>query len=715
MKKSLISLIFLLFTVTVIGQVRSEQSRLPFYFRFDKAVLDLSYMTNCKALAELDQMVEKFKNCADSVIIEAYASPEGNIPYNQRLSAQRAGTIRKLLQTRYPDVSFNNIIIKPHGADFDGLARMIQADEKVPYRTEAIEILSLENVNPDKKFRELTVLRGGVTYTYIRRNILPYLRSAAACIFFYDEETLIAEEAAKKQAEEEAAEKQAEEDARQAESAKNQYKYTIATSAVYKSDGTPAEGLTMYSVKVYNDNEGVVSEYKLVAPNGTTNLSGWYSLTTTPSTSNDALSGSFEADSSVDGSYIVRDGRQAALTQGKVEIRQSEDGTMDFVLHDTTSKYADGTTEKDEQIAMSGKGSGVPVVEKTVLTEQLTYTVTASDIEGASEVSLYTITVRDAGEGIVGEYQLVAPNGISNLSGWYRLTPAPTVSSRARSGEYTADGVLQGSYINTADGSYALDGGIVNIRQAEDGTISIICENTKGIAADGSVTERRIEMTDIKGDGIPFVSKKHGQTSLTEPSLPVSPVLPIADSFRTYTINAKTNMLFDLVGAVNVGVEVPIGKRFSVDANWLFPWYVAKNWSWCYQLLWGDLEGRMWLGDRDARGLMKGHFLGLYAGAGLYDFQWRDADGYQGEFFLAAGLSYGYCLPLNKSLNLEFELGFGYLQSDYRHYYHIVEADGTSKLIRDRLTGTLSYWGPTKAKISLVIPLQWKVKTNNAK
>ena len=75
MKKSLISLIFLLFTVTVIGQVRSEQSRLPFYFRFDKAVLDLSYMTNRKALAELDQMMEKFKNCADSVIIEAYASP----------------------------------------------------------------------------------------------------------------------------------------------------------------------------------------------------------------------------------------------------------------------------------------------------------------------------------------------------------------------------------------------------------------------------------------------------------------------------------------------------------------------------------------------------------------------------------------------------------------------------------------------------------------
>ena len=63
-------------------------------------------------------------------------------------------------------------------------------------------------------------------------------------------------------------------------------------------------------------------------------------------------------------------------------------------------------------------------------------------------------------------------------------------------------------------------------------------------------------------------------------------------------------------------------------------------------------------------------------------------------------------MPLGRKKwgNLEFSLGLGYLRSEYRHYQPM---ESYSNLIRDPFdVGTVHYFGPTKAKISLVIPIK---------
>ena len=55
-------------------------------------------------------------------------------------------------------------------------------------------------------------------------------------------------------------------------------------------------------------------------------------------------------------------------------------------------------------------------------------------------------------------------------------------------------------------------------------------------------------------------------------------------------------------------------------------------------------------------------------GGGKYDLQWK-TNGYQGEFFIAAGFSYGYAHKLSRHLHLEFNIGIGLLRTDYRHYH----------------------------------------------
>ena len=173
----------------------------------------------------------------------------------------------------------------------------------------------------------------------------------------------------------------------------------------------------------------------------------------------------------------------------------------------------------------------------------------------------------------------------------------------------------------------------------------------------------------------------------------------------------KTNLVFDAALMPNVEIEVPVGKhhRYSLNGELMFPWWLMDGDKYCLQILMGGLEGRYWLGSRAKRmnrEVLTGHFLGLYAGGGKYDLQWTD-NGYQGEFFIAAGISYGYAHRIARSLRLEYNIGVGLLRTDYRHYH----ARDNYRTLLWQENGKYTWFGPTKVKISLVWLLNRKVKT----
>lgn len=163
----------------------------------------------------------------------------------------------------------------------------------------------------------------------------------------------------------------------------------------------------------------------------------------------------------------------------------------------------------------------------------------------------------------------------------------------------------------------------------------------------------------------------------------------------------KTNLLFDALLAPNIEVEVPFGKHWSLMAESVFPWWVDKNNTWCYELLSGSVELRRWLGNKTSgryRKPLTGHFIGLFAGGGKYDFE-RKGKGYQGEFFVAPGLSYGFAHSIGNRLNMEYSVGFGYMRTRYRHYH---QSDIDNSVLLWQNNGRSTYIGPTKLKVSLV-------------
>lgn len=161
--------------------------------------------------------------------------------------------------------------------------------------------------------------------------------------------------------------------------------------------------------------------------------------------------------------------------------------------------------------------------------------------------------------------------------------------------------------------------------------------------------------------------------------------------------SVKTNLLFDLALIPNIEVEIPLGRRWSLGAEVLFPWWLSDDNRYCMEVLSGGLEARLWLGDRQRHKPLTGHFAGFYLNGGEYDLQW-DTKGYRGKYFASAGLTYGYSLPLSRRLNIEFSLGVGVLYTDYRQY----EAIEDYQILLWQKDGKYTWIGPTKAKVSLV-------------
>lgn len=159
----------------------------------------------------------------------------------------------------------------------------------------------------------------------------------------------------------------------------------------------------------------------------------------------------------------------------------------------------------------------------------------------------------------------------------------------------------------------------------------------------------------------------------------------------------KTNMLYDIAAVPSIGVEIPVGKHWSVGADWMSAWWSKDSRHRYWRVYGGDLEVRRWFPARADAGMsLSGHHLGLYGQMLTYDFEWGGKGQLGDRWSWGAGLSYGYSLPIGKYFNIDFTVGVGYLQGEYMEYH---PEDGC--YVWDS-THIRKWFGPTKAEISLV-------------
>lgn len=195
------------------------------------------------------------------------------------------------------------------------------------------------------------------------------------------------------------------------------------------------------------------------------------------------------------------------------------------------------------------------------------------------------------------------------------------------------------------------------------------------------------------------------------PTIPL-PVIPLRKEKERYPLALRTNLLYDAIGALNIGVELPLGKEknWSLIADMAYSYWHSSNNRFALQTLEYGLESRYWFGVNQARKArnsnwaqpLKGFYLGAYGSYWQrYDVQF--IDGYQGDDSWSAGLTAGYAIPIGRSLSFDLGIGAGWFStSEYRHY-HKPEYDEHGKHhLMWQQTGIWGGLSLTKLRLSLV-------------
>ena len=181
------------------------------------------------------------------------------------------------------------------------------------------------------------------------------------------------------------------------------------------------------------------------------------------------------------------------------------------------------------------------------------------------------------------------------------------------------------------------------------------------------------------------------QQTATQQNAIVADTLSETETPTDYHLSLRANLLRWATLTPDLGVEWRICPSWGIAVNGSW-----TSWSWSdkdrrYALWEVAPEVRYYMGEK------KAWYLGAMFKAGQFNYKLSET-GKQGDL-MGGGITAGYRLRLNKALDLDFNLGLGYLNADYEKYEVI---DGVR--VR-RGNETKDWWGPVNAGVTLV----WKL------
>ncbi len=197
MKKTLLILLSVLCSICASAQIEREVAKsVKVHFRQGVAVLDENYLDNKSTLRQFAAEVKAYYQDTTArfrqIRILSSVSPEGSKKANQRIAKQRAEAIIAWISR---EISVNlDYAVESMGIDWALLTKLIEQNDKVPYRDEVLDILQntpdiiIQDGNEKNvRYEKLQQLRGGVPYKWIYNNLFPDLRYAAArCEFWWE-------------------------------------------------------------------------------------------------------------------------------------------------------------------------------------------------------------------------------------------------------------------------------------------------------------------------------------------------------------------------------------------------------------------------------------------------------------------------------------------------------------------------------------------------
>lgn len=163
-------------TVEVVKE-RSEQYEAHLDFPVSKSVILTDFMNNHAELVNIHSMFDKIQNdknlTVTGISIEGWASPEGPLAFNQKLSQNRANALKDYL-VKNEKIPAKMYKVSFGGENWEGLVKALEASSMKDKET---FISIIKNTTDDaKRKQEIMKVGGGAPYRAMLKEIYPGLR-----------------------------------------------------------------------------------------------------------------------------------------------------------------------------------------------------------------------------------------------------------------------------------------------------------------------------------------------------------------------------------------------------------------------------------------------------------------------------------------------------------------------------------------------------------
>lgn len=709
-----------------------------FFFPFDSAVFQTSYMDNAKTVAKLDSLLGVYGvSKVENLKVIAYSSPEGVYQYNVNLSARRAESLRNFIASKYPALA-GKVTLSPGDESWDTLRAMIENDIRLgnASRSKMLEIID-SNDAPDVKERKLSAMP---IYKYLYSNYFKKLRYAAirlmifgdamqnvedqqvvAAVYFKKDETDIDPDYMGNGANIESIRNLIGEDASNIDNI-TIYGHTSPDGSAAKSNSTSIERAKALAEAIEKDYPELKGRINVVSEG-----EDWFRLreqvASVKSISEEARQSALSIiDSNVSSETKMEQLKAQPELKDILEDIFSQLRRADLSINKKSAKPAAETTGTQAKAKTSVET--VPAVyykksETKIDPEYMGNATTIDDIRsliGDDTTNIETITI----------YGHTSPDGPTDKNIRFSTKRAKSLAQIIEK-EYPE---LKGRVkIETSGEDWD---GFRELILASDGfddeareRLLVIIDSNDTPEVKKAKLKKQPEFDFIAEDILPklrratySVDYKPAEPSIVpeltfDEEIPDEPlytkkiknVLPKLDTstpameYRHLPLfAASTNLLFDLAITPNFSLELPIGKEWSIYGDYTFPWWVNKANDRAWQILKWDLGVRHWFSKHnvaDPMDILNGHFAALEFSAGYYDIEPKHK-GNQGEF-QSFSFQYGYAWNLSQFWRLEAFAGIGWLGTHYRHYEGNV---GDTKLLY-KYSAKTQWFGPTDAGISV--------------
>ncbi|MDR0510534.1 MAG: DUF3575 domain-containing protein [Rikenellaceae bacterium] len=170
----------------IIDYQKDSTNGVTVYYPVNQSLLMKEFYDNASALSQINNLLSdpQFMVNIDSIVVNAYASPEGTVTRNMQLAEERSRAVKSYIMWQFPHMEREKIHTRSRLVDWQEVRKLISGDPSMPQRQGVLKIVDTPNISDVQMVARMKALGGGAAFNYITKHYAVFLRRATSTVYY---------------------------------------------------------------------------------------------------------------------------------------------------------------------------------------------------------------------------------------------------------------------------------------------------------------------------------------------------------------------------------------------------------------------------------------------------------------------------------------------------------------------------------------------------